>query len=73
MVEKLESQHESQVISQTELRRCVCPVCESRDVWKWGKPTLADRVMLRMFDKTTLKCRRCGHKFHRKVVFGQSS
>ena len=28
-----------------ELRRCHCPVCDSRDVWKWGRPTLKDRLM----------------------------
>ena len=72
-VEKVETQSESPVEFETvDLRRCTCPVCNSRDVWKWGRPTLTDRLVQSLFDRTAITCRRCGHKFRRKVVFGHS-
>jgi hypothetical protein len=72
-VQKLERQTEVQEeLAAVAMRRCVCPVCRSRDVWKWGRPTFIDRLMLRFLNRSPLTCRRCGYKFHRKVIFGHA-
>jgi hypothetical protein len=57
---------------RSDLRRCVCPNCNSTDVWKWGAPSSFDRLMHNLFSKVRLNCRRCGARFYRKVIFVSS-
>ena len=50
------------------LRRCVCPMCRSGDVWKWGKPSWYMSLLEKRLNLSQLTCRRCGYKFLKRRV-----